>query len=664
MKVRAKILVGFAAVAGILGCFGLYSLYQFNASSHAVVSLSDMNEEALLAAELNAEMAEALKSTLRYLASRSEEDLADAGRFVAEVRQGVEQSHSVIINEERAAARDLIAQGIADYESALNAAAVLYAERDDLVDNQLYVAGPEIMELLHLLKTTAPADMNDLTASFVAKAEDAMMGGRLFMMKFLATSSEADFTEVEASLKAMADQLNFLGKAVASSHGKDILSKIEPKAETYKTAAARVREVTLQRNEIRDGKLLVIGSQVEAQANLMRESAAQEAAALSTETQSFLAGAMWQVGIACVLAVTLAIGLALFLARGITVPLARLVEDARDLAAGNTNAAFAEAKRLDEIGDVARSVAGFRDGVVEHQRLEAEQQEAMQHREVRNARVAEAVHEFESGAKEMLETIVDASGKLQETATAMNGTAEDTNAQATMVASASEQATTNVQTVAAATEELSVSLGEVSDQVSHSAGIAKKAASEAERTNQQIAGLATVAEDIGEVISLISTIAEQTNLLALNATIEAARAGEAGRGFAVVAAEVKELASQTGKATEEISAKISAIQNETRDAVDGIQSISGIIEEINSVATTIASAVSQQSAATTEISSSVDQASKGTEEVSSSIVRVSQAAAETDTAASSVVEASETLSQKSEQMQLMIERFLETVKAA
>ena len=650
MSVNMRVLLVFGVVACFLAFFGTFSLYQFNASSRAVADLADMSEDALLASELNADMAKAVRATLRYIASRSAGDKAGAQDFINQVKAGGEIAKQEIAKPERVLNRDIIIAEIGSFETALAAVSTLYDERDDLVKNKLDVIGPEVRKLITEINRTATEDNDPVTANFAAQAQENLLLGRLYMMKFLASNAAEDFDRLEQSFADFADRFKALDESVENPGRREILAEIEPMIGSYLEAARRVRDVIWERNAIRDDTLLAKGAEISRQATLMKESAGVDAENIASETQSYLSSAMWQIGIACAITFLFAIGLAFVIARSITKPLTKLVDDAQQLASGNTEVAFAEARRRDEIGVVAKSIAGFRDGVVERLRLEEEQQQEMAQREARNSRVSEAVVEFEQSAKQMLDTITSATGNLQETASAMTETARGTNGQATMVASAAEEATTNVQTVAAAAEELSVSLNGVTSQVGHSADIAQKATDDAERTNRQIAGLATVAEDIGEVISLISTIAEQTNLLALNATIEAARAGEAGKGFAVVAAEVKELASQTGKATEEISSKISAIQSETREAVDGIQNISTTIQELYTVANSIATAVEQQTDATAEISQSVDQASQGTAEVSQSIVQVSEAAAETDRAAGTVVTAAETLSRQSEEM--------------
>jgi methyl-accepting chemotaxis protein len=232
------------------------------------------------------------------------------------------------------------------------------------------------------------------------------------------------------------------------------------------------------------------------------------------------------------------------------------------------------------------------------------------------------------------------------------------------VAAASTQASTNVETVAAAAEELAASIGEIGRQVAHSNQISRRAADEAGRTDADVQELAKTALRIGEVVSLISDIASQTNLLALNATIEAARAGEAGKGFAVVANEVKSLANQTARATEEISTQITAVQDQTKAVVDAIRSIGTVIDEVSSIAGAIAAAVEQQSAATQEIARNVEQAAAGTSEVSSTIAGVQQAAGDTGSAATTVLDAARLLSGQAGELRQAVDQFLADVKVA
>jgi len=221
-----------------------------------------------------------------------------------------------------------------------------------------------------------------------------------------------------------------------------------------------------------------------------------------------------------------------------------------------------------------------------------------------------------------------------------------------------------VQTVASATDEMAASVAEIGRQVQESSRIAAEAVTQAQKTDARITALALAADRIGDVTKLITTIAEQTNLLALNATIEAARAGEAGRGFAVVAQEVKALASQTAKATSEISTQIGEIQIATRDSVSAIKEIGGTIGRVSEIATTIAAAIEEQGAATQEIARNVQQAAEGTSEVASNAAEVNRSATEAGSASSQVLASAKLLATESARLKREMDRFLTTIRAA
>jgi methyl-accepting chemotaxis protein len=345
-------------------------------------------------------------------------------------------------------------------------------------------------------------------------------------------------------------------------------------------------------------------------------------------------------------------------------PMLDLSDAMRLLAEGAGETDVPGVARVDELGDMARAVLVFKDGMLRKHELQELQEREQEAKEQRSLNIDLLVRQFDANATNVLETVTTAAADLAKTAQAMSATAEQAGTQATAAAAASNQTMTNVETVATAAEELSASISEIGRQVVQAAKIASSAVNEAETTSSMVSGLADSASRISDVVNLINEIAGQTNLLALNATIEAARAGEAGKGFAVVANEVKNLANQTAKATEDISAQIAGVQEETMDAVSAIKRILGIIGEISDISTTIASAVEQQGASTENIARSIQQASHGTQEVDSNILAVTGAATEAGTASRQVLQSGDQLARQAEILRGEVDRFLSDVKNA
>ena len=364
------------------------------------------------------------------------------------------------------------------------------------------------------------------------------------------------------------------------------------------------------------------------------------------------------------IATLLGIGIAFGLVRGITRPILAMRSAMRRIANGDLSIEVDSTDRHDEIGAMALVLRELRDQLsraesartrqVDSQRLEAEKL-------VRRNAITQA---FMNRMEQLATGFTSSSSAVADSATALLSTAGGTTNRANTVSGAAHEASTNVQVVAAAADLLVRSINEINDKVNQSVEVAGSASDEAQRTDRQMRNLNEAATRIGDVVSLIKGIADQTNLLALNATIEAARAGESGRGFAVVASEVKALASQTAKATEEISSKVGEIQSAMSTTVGSIGTIVTTIGNIRQLATSIAGAVEQQRTASVEIADNCQRAASGASDVSINITAVGEAAQTTGSAASDLMELAKGLMDRTQDLQQDVARFVSDLKAA
>jgi methyl-accepting chemotaxis protein len=352
------------------------------------------------------------------------------------------------------------------------------------------------------------------------------------------------------------------------------------------------------------------------------------------------------------------------LSRRVIRPLHGIRDAMLKVAAGDLAVDIGYADRHDEIGALAGALKTFKQQAEEKADIENQEKERNAAAAARQHAIEAHVGEFEELVRQTLQQLSEASSQMRTTSSNLSTVSRQTNERVEVAQKASGDASMSVESVASASEELSASISDISQQVTHAAGIASRAVNQARETDGTVQGLVKSASQIGEVVGLINSIAAQTNLLALNATIEAARAGDAGRGFAVVASEVKSLAGQTAKATEEISEQIADIRKVAGEAVDAIKGIGSIIGEVSEVATAIAAAVQQQGAATQDISRNTHHAAEGTKHVSDNITGVKADADAAAAAAEDVKVASKTLEIQSQQLGSQVTQFLGKIRAA
>ncbi|MBV9458805.1 MAG: HAMP domain-containing protein [Bradyrhizobium sp.] len=540
-----------------------------------------------------------------------------------------------------AAAQATIARGAGDAKAALRG--MQLGVRDIRLAStaaDLQKAGESLTARLKSAEST----MDEM----LALSRSAENRARIERMKSLA----GDYYKGAQQIAALRTEAIGIGKSSSGAQSADLAAQI---AKLDAEAVRIAREVTLPMAVELEA---LAGEVVDFAKHRLEEQNAAAAQQMTSAERTALG-----MGLAAGL---LLVGACLFSIFTIAWPLRALSVTMKELANGNFAVVLPGLGRKDEIGDVAQAVEDFKVKAEQKARDEAEAKMRQDQlaAEQRKADMRKLADSFEAAIGEIVETVSSASTELEASAGTLTASAERAQEMTTTVAAASEEASTNVQSVASATEELSSSVNEISRQVQESARMAGEAVEQARRTTGRVSELSKAAGRIGDVVELINTIAGQTNLLALNATIEAARAGEAGRGFAVVASEVKALAEQTAKATGEIGQQITGIQAATEDSVGAIKEISGTIERLSEISSTIAAAVEEQGAATQEISRNVQQAAQGTQQVSSNITDVQRGATETGTASTQVLSAAQSLSSDSNRLKLEVDKFLSNVRAA
>jgi len=662
LKVRTRLYLGFAlliAVALLLAGAGSWGIGQLGGQITKLEAVGSNVQRVLTVQGLIGSIRGA---QLRYMIDGDASAVADMQAAEDKAKEVLAGAAADTTSPERLAIYGNVAAQLADQ---VTGAATLVQLGKTSIDShvRLNADGGALTTAADKMMDAARAVHVDAIEAAGAQAERSTLLVRIDSLRFFVTADAAGPGRFHVTADKAADALDEFDRGASA----DLHPAIVPVGDAlvaYRKEFDIASTAMLAQNALFNGTLRPSVVAMQAELGKAVDSLVRDAATTSEQAHQAVSGAtVLQLSVAAA-GLIFGLALAFFIARGILRPLLGMTAAMARLATGDHAVEIPARGSTDEIGDMARAVDVFKQNAIEAVRLAAEQAKEQASKAQRAARVDELTRAFEVKSGELVGQVSTASTHLQATAQSMTHIAGQTTMQATNVAAAAEQASSNVQTVAAAAEELASSIAEITRQVAQSARISGKAKDDAQRTDAIVRALADGAQKIGEVVGLISDIAGQTNLLALNATIEAARAGDAGKGFAVVASEVKGLATQTAKATEDISRQIGQIQVATKEAVQSIQTIGGTIGEISEIAAAIAAAMEQQGSATQEIARNVQQAAAGTQEVNANITGVSSGANETGEAAGQVLSAAGELSRQAEQLRGEVGQYIAGIKAA
>jgi methyl-accepting chemotaxis protein len=662
LRIRGRLYGGFAAL--LLFCAGLagFAVWQLGELRTQVAALDLQSNNSIRVGEIATNLQAIRRAILRYAFDHDEKSYTEADTRLKKASDLLAEADRTTKSEARRAAYKEIAKDIEE----------LKAKRLALGDavNQL-VAGRALLftdgdKMAEDVQKFVDAAAKTDSAPGAAFLEAKVLLVRVANWRMLATRDAKGFATFKTNTEKAQAQIAVLEKTDLPPNLAALLANVKSGVAKYAEAFNKTGPNLVAGDDLYYKAVTPLTVDAIERLDGVKESIGMAFAKTTADTEGLISTTVTMQEIVAGAAVLFGLLIAFLIARGIINPLAGLTSGMKELAGGNFGVVLPGLDRKDEVGDMAQAVETFKVKAEEKARDEAEvkikqDQVAAQQRKKDMIKLAD---DFESAVGEIIETVSSASTELEASATTLTATAVRSQELTTLVAAASEEASTNVQSVASATEELTSSVNEISRQVQESARMAGEAVDQARKTNDRVGELSKAAARIGDVVELINTIAGQTNLLALNATIEAARAGEAGRGFAVVASEVKALAEQTAKATGEIGQQISGIQAATQESVGAIKEISGTIERLSEISSTIAAAVEEQGAATQEISRNVQQAAQGTHQVSSNITDVQRGASETGSASSQVLSAAQSLSGDSNRLKLEVGKFLNTVRAA
>ena len=660
LKVRTRIYVGFAVLIALGVGIAAFGTVQFSAVGVSVGKMDALaaNSNRVLAVTRNLEAIR--RAETRYLLDGDDSALKDVRDNTGQAQTSLTAATQATLSEERRRTYGAVQETLRAHDLTVNQFAQLGAT--SLAEKaRLFTGGDALAAAARHLVESARALHDPALSDAAADVAASVLLVRVANWRFMATEDKAGPATFKTNVENATTALAALQR-LATPEMAPLITAVQASLTAYEASftaysTARLAVGVLYNEQMRP-QILAMQGQLDTAATSLTQGFD---ASRTDVTGAISRATLLQVLMA---ALGLAVGgaMGVLIGRGIVGPLHAMTGVMTRLAAGDHSIDVPARDAKDEIGDMARAVEVFKRQAIDGERLAAEQAAARAARERRQVALEQHTRDFGTSVAGVMGSLAESSAKMRAAAEAMAAAATSVHTEAHATSAGAAKSSQDLTAVAAAVEELTSSVGEITRQVAASADVARQAVQRAEASQSTMKGLSDATARIGDVVHLISDIAGQTNLLALNATIEAARAGEAGKGFAVVASEVKTLAAQTGKATAEIGSQIEMVRAATAEAVEAMTEIGTIIGKIDEVSAAIAAAVEQQSATTREIASSVQAVSGATAASANAMEHVVGVADDAGASSRDVLAASSEIGREAETLRVEVDQFLTAVR--